>query len=70
MSPNDDAIGTGTEDTACGHPACACAAGASGYCSAACEACGDSDDQDERAECPCGHADCEADVVDVSDTGT
>ncbi len=70
MDPNDDAIGTGAKEAACGHPACACAAGPSGYCSAACEAQGESDDQDERAECPCGHVDCKADAVDASDMGT
>lgn len=70
MSPNDDTIGEGTEEAGCGHPACACEAGPSGYCSASCEAQGDSDDEDARAECPCGHADCQAEVVDVSDTGT
>lgn len=63
MSSDDDAIGEGAAEAACGHPACACAAGPSGYCSAACEAQGDSDAEDERDGCACGHADCEADVV-------
>ncbi|MFO1200764.1 MAG: hypothetical protein U1E86_27755 [Burkholderiaceae bacterium] len=70
MTTNDDAIGTGAEEAGCGHPACACAAGPSGYCSAECEARSDSDDENERESCPCGHADCEAEIFDASDTGT
>lgn len=67
MNPNgmgDD----GPAEDGCGHPACSCAAGPSGYCSAACEAQGDGDAEGDDAACPCGHVDCEADVVDVSDS--
>lgn len=67
MSPNDDALGEATDETACGHPACACAAGPSGYCSAGCEAQGDANFEDDREECACGHPDCEASAVDMTD---
>lgn len=48
----------------CGHPACACAAGESGYCSPHCEAAGDVEIGDDAGEdemsCGCGHAACES----------
>ncbi len=67
MNPNRIKDEEGAAEEGCGHPACSCAAGPSGYCSAACEAQGDAGLEEERATCPCGHVDCEADVVDVSD---
>ena len=56
-----------TDEAGCGHPACACAAGPGGYCSAACEAQGDPGSAGERDTCACGHAECEADVVELPD---
>ncbi|MEW6270781.1 MAG: hypothetical protein AB1689_15980 [Thermodesulfobacteriota bacterium] len=60
MSP-DDTRDEGS--VGCGHAACLCAAGESGYCSAFCEQAGDAIDEDEGAiegVCGCGHADCAA----------
>ena len=57
--------GSASDEGGCGHPACACAAGPGGYCSAACEAQSDSDVEGERESCSCGHADCEANVVEL-----
>lgn len=48
MSPSDDSIGEDPTEAGCGHPACACPAGPSGYCSASCEA-GDDTDADREA---------------------
>jgi hypothetical protein len=64
-----DTIGEGMDTDGCGHPACGCAAGPSGFCSPACEAQADTGDDDERAECACGHADC-GDAGVLSETGS
>lgn len=68
MRDDDSTTGGGTSDEAgCGHPLCSCLAGPSGYCSAECEAEGDGNTEDGPEACACGHADCEAQVVDLSD---
>jgi len=67
MSPDDtsDFEVDESDEEGCGHAACLCAAGESGFCSDFCEQHADGDDSeededDDEASCGCRHPDCAA----------